>query len=124
MTKRWHWIRLDVLRAIHDKQIAQHGGLTGVRDAGLIESALAHPKNLGHYGHPDAAALAAAYAFQIARNHGFNDGNKRTAWVAARLFLLDNGYTLKFDGFEAVRVMESVAANSITEEDLAEWFRL
>ena len=95
----------------------------GVRDAGLIESALARPRNLVAYGKPDAADPAAAYAYGLARNHGFADGNKRTAWVAARLFLADNGYTLRVDGAEAVRMVEALAAGTMDEPAVADWFR-
>ncbi len=119
----WRWIAADVLYAVHDRQIAEHGGLDGVRDVGAIESALAPPRNLASYGAPDAAALAASYAFGFARNHGFADGNKRTAWVLARLFLADNGYRLRFDPIDAIGTIESLAAGTLTEEELAAWFR-
>jgi death-on-curing protein len=122
--KRWRWIALDVLYAVHDWQIAEHGGLSGVRDAGAIESAMARPRNLATYGgKTDAASLAAAYAYGLARSHGFFDGDKRMAWVVARLFLSDNGYRLHFEKLEAIRLMEAVAAKKITEKRLAEWFR-
>ena len=94
-----------------------------MRDKGDVESALARPQNLDVYAGADAAALAAAYAYELARNHGFEDGNKRTAWVVARLFLADNGYRLKFDPADAVRTMEMVAAGALDEAALAEWFR-
>jgi death-on-curing protein len=119
----WRWIRLDVLYAIHDRQLAEHGGLSGVLDAGRLEAALARPQNLAAYKSPDAAALAAAYAHGLLLNHGFADGNKRTAWVVARLLLADNGYKLHFDPANAVLTMESVAAGSLSEPELAEWFR-
>jgi death-on-curing protein len=119
----WRWVAPSVVYAIHDQQLADHGGGDGVRDKGGIESALARPQNASFYREPDAADLAAAYAFGLARNHGFVDGNKRTAWVVARLFLADNGYELKFDQFEAIRAMEGVAAGEVSEEALAEWFR-
>lgn len=119
----WRWVRLDVVYAIHDRQLAEHGGLSGVLDAGRVEAALARPRNLAAYESPDAAALAAAYANGLATNHGFADGNKRTAWVVARLFLADNGYTLHFDLADAVLTMESVAAGRLSELNLAEWFR-
>lgn len=121
--KRWRWIRTDVLHAIHDRQIAEHGGLSGVLDVGRVEAALAHPRNLAAYESPDAAALAAAYAHRLARSHGFADGNKRTGWVAARLFLADNRFGLRFDPADAVRTMESVAAGALSEQELAAWFR-
>ena len=119
----WRWVEADVAFAIHDRQLAEHGGLDGVRDRGAVESALARPRNLAAYGEPDAADLAAAYAYDLARNHGFADGNKRTAWVVARLFLADNGCTLKFDPLDAIRTMEGVAAGAIDEARLARWFR-
>jgi death-on-curing protein len=119
----WRWVRADLTYAIHDRQLAEHGGLDGVRDKGAVESALARPQNLDVYASADAAALAAAYAYGLARNEGFADGNKRTAWVIARLFLADNGYRLKFDPTDAVRIMETVAAGALDEAALAEWFR-
>ncbi len=114
---------MDVLLAIHDRQLSEHGGLAGVPNLERIEAALARPRNLAAYESPDAATLAAAYAFGLCRNHGFADGNKRTAWVAARLFLADNGYTLHFDAADAVRTMESLASGALTESEAAEWFR-
>ena len=119
----WRWVAAELVYAIHDRQLAEHGGGQGVRDAGAIESALARPQNLAIYGEPDAAALAAAYGFGIARNHGFVDGNKRTAWVIARLFLADNGCRLQYDKIDAVRTVEGLAAGQIDEPTLAEWFR-
>lgn len=103
--------------AIHDRQLAEHGGLMGVRDSGMIESALARPINLTRYGDPDAAELTAAYAVGLAKNHAFIDGNKRTAWVAARLFLAENDRRLDFDPQDAVRVMEDAAAAGSTKPD-------
>ena len=119
----WRWVGLDVVLAIHDRQLAEHGGLDGVRDPGMIESALARPINLAGYGDPDAAELAAAYAIGLAKNHAFIDGNKRTAWVTARLFLADNGRSLDFDPRDAIRTMEDTAAGRIGETELADWFR-
>ena len=119
----WCWIAADVAYAIHDRQLAEHGGLDGVRDLSAIESALARAQNLAAYGEPDAASLAAAYAYGLSRNHGFADGNKRTAWVIARLFLADNGYRLRFDPADAVMTMEAVAAGGLGEDQLAAWFR-
>ena len=109
--------------AIHDRQLAEHGGLQGLRDEGAVESALARPRQLIAYEDVDAAALAAAYAFGLARNHGFADGNKRTAWVVARLFLADNGWRLNFDKAEAVRMVEALAAGGLSEAQVADWFR-
>jgi death-on-curing protein len=119
----WRWVRADLTYAVHDRQLAEHGGLDGVRDKGAVESALARPQNLDVYASADAAALAAAYAYELARNHGFADGNKRTAWVVARIFLADNGYRLRFEPSDAVRTMEMVAAGALEEAGLAEWFR-
>lgn len=119
----WRWIGADLVYVIHDRQLAEHGGPDGVRDPGAVESALARPQNLAAYGTPDAADLAAAYAFGLARNHGFVDGNKRTAWVLARLFLADNGYRLRFDPIDAVKTVEALAAGSLDESRLAAWFR-
>jgi death on curing protein len=119
----WRWVDASVIRAIHDQQLAEHGGLPGVRDESAIESALARPRNLAAYGEPDGAALAAAAAYGLACNHGFCDGNKRTAWVVARLFLSDNGYRLRFDPADTVRTVEAVAGGTMPEEDLAAWFR-
>jgi death-on-curing protein len=119
----WRWIDASLIYAIHDRLLAEHGGLDGIRDRGGVESALARPINLAEYGEPDASALAAAYAYGLLRNHGFADGNKRTAWVAARLFLADNGYRLRFDRLEAVRVVEAAASGALSEAELAAWFR-
>jgi death-on-curing protein len=121
--KRWRWIRLSVAHMIHDRQLAEHGGASGVLDAGRLEAALARPRNLAAYGDPDAAVLAAAYAHGVVRNHPFADGNKRTGWVMARLFLADNGYKLQFDPADAVRTMEALAAGKLGESELADWFR-
>ena len=119
----WRWISETLIFAVHDRQLAEHGGPSGIRDKGAVESALARPKNLAAYGDPDVAALAAAYCYGIARNHGFVDGNKRTAWIAARLFLRDNDRQLSFDKLEAVKLVEDVAAGRLTEDDLAAWLR-
>jgi len=119
----WRWVEPDLVYAVHDHQIAEHGGLDGIRDRGAVESALSKPENLALYAHPDAADLAAAYAFALARNHGFMDGNKRTAWVVARLFLLDNGWQFTFEPEQAISMMESLAAGKVDETTLAQWFR-
>ncbi|MFN3273663.1 MAG: type II toxin-antitoxin system death-on-curing family toxin [Paracoccus sp. (in: a-proteobacteria)] len=112
-----------MINAVHDRQLAEHGGPEGVRDSGGIDNALARPVNLAHDGAPDAADLAAAYAYGLAKTHGFVDGNKRTAWIAARLFLTDNGYRLDFDPLDAIRPMEDVAGGVLKETELASWFR-
>ncbi len=111
--------------AIHEAEIAEHGGLNGVRDLAIIQSALDRPINLWHYGDsPDIAVLAAAYAYGICRNHGFFDGNKRTAFVITESFLNRNGYELATDDdAEIVRVMLALADGSMAEAALAEWIR-
>ncbi|MEJ8573677.1 type II toxin-antitoxin system death-on-curing family toxin [Microbaculum marinum] len=119
----WNWVSQSVVFAVHDRLLAEHGGPDGIRDLGMIESALDRARNLAAYRQADAADLAAAYAFGLVRNHGFADGNKRTAWVVARLFLADNGYRLRFVPADAVHIMEAAAAGTIREADLADWFR-
>ena len=113
----------DVARAVHDRQLAEHGGLAGVKDKGLLGSAMARPVNKFGYGEEDLCTLAASYAFGIARNHPFADGNKRTAWVMARLFLKLNGVEIRFDKADAIRAMLALAGGDLPEEELADWFR-
>jgi death on curing protein len=108
---------------IHEQQIVHFGGGSGLRDEGLLLSALARPENLAVYGEPDVAALAAAYAFGIARNHPFVDGNKRTALVTAAVFLIENGYELVASEADAVLTALALAAGELTEVALAEWIR-
>lgn len=117
------WLDMDIALAIHDRQLAEHGGGSGVRDAGMLESALARPINSWSYGTDDPATLAAAYAFGVARNHPFVDGNKRTAWVLARLFLAINDHDIAFEAADAVRAMLALAAGDLSEEELADWLR-
>jgi death-on-curing protein len=117
------WLDAAIALAVHDRQLAEHGGRQGVRDPALLESALARPVNRWGYGDDDRCALAAAYAFGIARNHPFVDGNKRTAWVFARLFLALNGLALRFAPEDAIRAMLALAAGELGEEELARWFR-
>jgi death on curing protein len=119
----WVWLRKETILAIHDEQIAEHGGLPGVRDMALVESALARPRNLVAYDAPDAAALAAAYAYGLARNHGFSDGNKRTAYVAALVFLLANGWDFTASDTDSVETILLLAAGRLEEAALADWFR-
>ncbi len=119
----WVWLNAAVLSAVHDEQLAEHGGAAGTRDATLLESALARPRHLLAYGEPDAAALAAAYAYGIARNHPFIDGNKRTAFVAMTLFLECNGHDLVADDADCVMTMLAVAAGTLDEGALAAWLR-
>lgn len=119
----WVWIDRAVLLAVHDEQLAEHGGALGTRDTGLFESAIARPQQLAHYGEPDAAELAAAYAVGISRNHPFIDGNKRTAFVAAELFLALNGLELNADDAACVMTMLAVAAGQMDEATFARWLR-
>ena len=123
--KLWRWIKPALVCALHDMQLARHGGLVGLRDKNAVESALAQAEQRASHDEPvpDAADLAAAYAYGLARNHGFIDGNKRTAWVIARVFLIDNGQTLVFTQLDAVHVMQSLAAGLMDEQALAQWFR-
>ena len=119
----WRWVDRAVLIAVHDMQLAEHGGAAGVRDETLLDSALGRPLNLAAYGEPDAAALAAAYGYGIARNYAFIDGNKRTALVAAELFLSLNGWRLEVDDADCVFTMLAVAIGDITEDEFAAWLR-
>jgi death-on-curing protein len=119
----WIWIESAIVQAIHDRQLAEHGGAEGIRDRRALESAIARPQNLAAYGEPDAAALAAAYAFGIARNHPFVDGNKRSAWVTARLFLAANNRKLSFDRDDATMTVQILAAGELSEDELADWLR-
>jgi len=117
------WIGLEVTLAIHDRQLAEHGGSAGLRDRGMLESALARPINSWSYGEDDLTALAADYAYGVAKNRPFADGNKRTAWVLARLFLELNGQVLKFEPADAIRIMLELAGGEISRDQLARWFR-
>jgi death-on-curing protein len=119
----WVWIERAVVLAIHNEQLAEHGGLTGIRDEGLLESALARPLNLAAYHTPDCADLAAAYGFGICRNHPFMDGNKRTAFVVIELFLAMNGYELVAEDADCVLTMFALAAGEFEEPSLAAWIR-
>lgn len=119
----WVWIDPRVLLAVHEEQLAEHGGAPGTRDIGLFESALARPRNLALYGEPDVAALAAAYGCGIARNHPFIDGNKRTAYVAVELFLALNGHELMADDRACVLTMLAVASGALDEANFAAWMR-
>lgn len=123
MTGRWIWIATEVALAAHAEQLAEHGGGEGVRDAGALDSAMMRPRNLALYEQPDAAALAAAYAFGIARNHPFVDGNKRTAAVVSETFLVLNGYMLDASDAELVVAILALAAGDLAEDELADWFR-
>jgi len=120
---RWIWIEEAVVWAVHEAQLAEHGGSAGIRDSGLLASALARPLNLATYGNPDGAALAAAYGYGLARNHPFIDGNKRTAFVCAELFLALNRSSLSADDANCVATMLALAAGDLAEADFAAWLR-
>jgi len=122
--KEFVWLLDEVVLAVHDEQLAVHGGLAGIRDRGAVESALARPRNLVAYeACDDVARLAAAYAYGIARNHGFSDGNKRTALVTADLFLMLNGYELVSAPVENVLTILGVADGTLSEDELTGWIR-
>ena len=122
-SKPWVWIASNVLYAVHDEQLAEHGGLVGLRDANALESAIARAQQLAHYGAPDVAELAAAYGFGIARNHPFSDGNKRTAFVAVELFLALNGHELTADDADCILTILRLAAGDTEEAAFAQWIR-
>lgn len=117
------WLDAGLAMAIHDRQLAEHGGGVGVRDEGMLDSALSRPLNQWTYGEDDLCALAAAYAFGVAKNHPFIDGNKRTAWVLARLFLVLNAVELSFTSEDAIATVLALAAGELSEEEMADWFR-
>lgn len=120
----WRWVDSRVVVAVHHEVLAEHGGAAGIRDPGLLESALVRPRQIAAYRRrPDAASLAAAYAFGIAKNHPFVDGNKRVAYVAMRLFLLLNGRDIAAPLPERVTAMEGISGGRITEKELAGWIR-
>ena len=147
--QEWVWIDPAVVLAVHDEQLAEHGGAAGVRDAGLLDSALARPRNLAHYGAPDGSEhppaddirrpppegyessgqatltheLAAAYAFGLVKNHPFVDGNKRSAFVATELFLVLNGWRLTATDADCVLTMLALASSDIDEPRYADWLR-
>jgi death on curing protein len=119
----WHWVDRDVLLALHDESLAEHGGGIGLRDAGLLESALARAEHLLLYGKPDYAQLAAAYGFGLAKNHAFIDGNKRVAFLAMGLFLYSNGYRLTATQANATDTVLALAAGDVSEAAFADWIR-
>jgi death on curing protein len=119
----WRWIDQQALVLLHDESIAEHGGASGLRDAGLFESALARPLNLAAYGTPDAADLAAAYGVGLAKNHPFVDGNERVAFLAVGLFLALNGFRLVAKQSDATLTMLAVAAGQMDENTFAQWLR-
>jgi death-on-curing protein len=123
MTAGWRWIDRKLLVLLHDESLAMHGGASGLRDEGLLESALARPVNLALYGQPDLADLAACYGFGLAQNHPFVDGNKRAAFLSVGLFLGLNGHRLTATQAEATLAMFSLAAGDLDEPTFAAWLR-
>lgn len=119
----WKWVNRQVLLLLHDESLAEHGGASGVRDEGLLDSALARPLNLALYEQPDVAALAASYGVGLAKNHAFVDGNKRAAFLAVGMFLSVNGYRLRATQADATLTMIDVAAGVVDEAAFAQWIR-
>lgn len=119
----WTWIDKSVLLVLHDESLALHGGASGIRDQGLLDSALARPVNLAAYGEPDFADLAACYGAGLAQNHPFVDGNKRAAFLAVGLFLFLNGKRLTATQVDATVTMLALAAGELEEADFAAWLR-
>jgi death-on-curing protein len=119
----WLWIPKRSVLGAHAKSLAAFGGADGMRDEGLLESALARPENLAAYGDPDVFSLAASYAFGIVRNHPFVDGNKRTAFLTASLFLELNGWSLGAEEPEATAIMLAFASGEVSEDAFANWLR-
>lgn len=119
----WTWLRREALTAIHAEQLAEHGGSAGVRDQGLLDSALARPENLAADGEPDIFDLAAAYAFGIVKNHPFIDGNKRAGFMAGATFLALNGVDLVASEMEAVMKVLALASSELSDEGFAAWLR-
>ncbi|MCA6285238.1 MAG: type II toxin-antitoxin system death-on-curing family toxin [Phenylobacterium sp.] len=117
------WLEPEVALAIHDRQLAEHGGLQGLRDPDALQAALERPRHKWAYGETDPANLAAAYAWGLARSHPFADGNKRTAWVLARLFLVLNGFRLDHGAEETIRIVLALAGGELEEEAFAAWLR-
>jgi death-on-curing protein len=119
----WNWVDRHVALALHAEQLRAWGGGQGMRDEGLLESTLARPQNLAAYGEPDVADLAASYAYGLAKNHPFVDGNKRTALVVCETFVIDNGYQLIATDAEVAVLFEELAAGQISEGELGDWLR-
>jgi death-on-curing protein len=119
----WKWVNRKALLLLHDESLAEHGGASGLRDEGLLDSALARPLNLALYEQPDLAALAASYGVGLAKNHPFVDGNKRAAFLAVGLFLLANGHRLQATQADATLTMLAVAAGELDETGFAAWLR-
>lgn len=121
----WSWVELATVLAIHEELLQQHGGLGGVRERGALESALQRPANLVHDEEvDDPCELAAAYLVAVAKAHAFADGNKRSAWTTAALFLELNTHDIEFDAADALAMVVGAADSSVTQEQVAAWFRL
>lgn len=123
MTQRWRFISRRTLELLHDESLAEHGGRPGLRDEGLLESALARPLQMMTCGEPDLAALAAAYGFGLVRNPAFVDGNKRAAFLATGLFMALNGQRLVTTQADATLTMLALAAGDLSEDAFADWVR-
>src|SRR5690242_6081657 len=119
---QFQWILEETVLAIHSEQLAEHGGREGIRDLGLLQSALDAPKKTAHYENVSIAKLAAIYAFRLCNNHAFIDGNKRTAYITSRLFLLLNGYDIKASEKDKTLTFMKLANGLLTESALIEWF--
>ena len=119
----WRWISKSALLLLHDESLVEHGGAAGLRDAGLLDSALARPLNLAAYGEPDLAELAASYAIGLAKNHAFVDGNKRAAFLAVGLFVALNRQRLSASQIDSTQAMLAVAAGKLDEAAFAAWLR-
>jgi death on curing protein len=119
----WRWLDKQALLLLHGESLAEHGGATGMRDAGLLDSALARAQNFAAYGEPDVADLAAAYGSGISQNHPFVDGNKRAAFLSIGLFLALNGYRLAATQAEATIAVLALAAGELDEAEFAGWLR-
>ena len=119
----WQWLELDLALAVHQRQLAEHGGLSGIRDQGLLVSALARPQQIHAYGENDIFVLAAAYGYGIARNHPFFDGNRRTAYVLTRLFLKLHGEDIHHATEQKIVTFERLAAGTLSELELIDWLR-
>ncbi len=123
MKSLWRWVDKHALLMLHDESLAEHGGSSGLRDEGLLDSALSRPLNLAAYGTPDVADLAASYASGLSKNHAFVDGNKRVAFLAMGVFLYLNGYRLTATQALATATMLSLAAGDLQDDALADWIR-
>lgn len=119
----WTWVDRRALELLHDESLAEHGGASGLRDEGLLESALARPLNLAAYGRPDVADLAAAYGVGLAKNHPLVDGNKRVAFLAVGLFLALNRQRLVTSQADATLTLLAIAAGQMDEATFARWLR-